>query len=209
VLNLACFNINTLNIKQSKLIGSEPENAGYLNDTDQFDDGYEDIKQLEGEVVEFAYRVQKGRVETDQSERIEQILEAIRNATYAAKEVKDIRHDLSYLRQSDNLFIYNTYQQIIAQVEAFYSGVSNLFNHRNEVVLLEMYTELKRNTDEHKQVVTQAIYSDSQEHKLTEQDLSTMLNTVGEVSLSQTLLLRAMQSYLFSEASSRNLASAV
>ncbi|WP_197479334.1 hypothetical protein, partial [Oleiphilus sp. HI0132] len=111
--------------------------------------------------------------------------------------------------QSDNLFIYNTYQQIIAQVEAFYSGVSDLFNHRNEVVLLEMYTELKRNTDEHKQVVTQAIYSDSQEHKLTEQDLSTMLNTVGEVSLSQTLLLRAMQSYLFSEASSRNLASAV
>ncbi len=209
VLNLACFDINAANIKQSKLIGAQAAEEGYLNDTDQFDDGYEDIKQLEGEIVEFAYRVQKGRIEAEQSARIEQILEAIRNATYAAKEVKDIRHDLSYIKQSDNLFIFNTFQKILSQVEDFYSGASDLFNHHNEVDLLEKYTELKRNTDAHKKAVTQAIYTNSLDHKLTELDLSTMLNTLGEVTLSQALLLRAVQSYLFSESMSRNLSLAV
>ena len=209
VLNLACFNIDNSKIKTSKLIGNQAAEAGYLNDTDQFDDGYEDIKQLEGEIVEFSYRLQKGRIDAVQSARIEQLLESVRNAAYAAKEVKDIRHDLSYIRQSDNLFIYNNYQKILEQVEGFYSEASDLFNHHNAVVLLENYAELKRNTDEHNKVVTKLIYKDSQAHKLTELDLSTMLNTLGEVTLSQTLLLRAMQSYLFSDESSRTLAYSV
>lgn len=209
VLNLACFDIDTSKVKSSKLIGSQAAEAGYLNDTDQFEDGYEDIKQLEGEIVEFSYRVQKGRIDESQSARIEQLLDTVRNAAYAAKEVKDIRHDLSYIRQSDNLFIFNIYQQILAQVEAFYSGASDLFNHHNGTVLLENYGELKRHSEENKKSVSKSIYRDSQTHKLTELDLSTMLNTLGEVSLSQALLLRAIQSYLFSDESSRNLASAV
>jgi phosphate:Na+ symporter len=209
VLNLECFNIDASNIKPSKLIGSQPADAGYLNDTNQFDDGYEDIKQLENEIVEFAYRVRKGRIDPAQSARIEQLLETVRNAAYAAKEVKDIRHDLSYIKQSDNLFIFNIYQQILKQVEGFYSEASDLFNHHNTAVLLENYGELKRNTDDYSKAVTKEVYKDSQEHKLTEIDLSTMLNTVSEVSLSQTLLLRAMQSYLFHDESSRALASTV
>lgn len=199
VLNLDCFAIDSRKIKPSRLIGSQPAEAGYLNDSDQYDDGYEDIKQLESEIVEFAYRVQTGPIHESQLARIEKLLETVRNAAYAAKEIKDIRHDISYLKQSDNLFIFNTYKQILTQFEDFYSGASDLFNHHNAEVLLENYEALKRQADDHKKVITQEIYKNSQSHKLTELDLSTMLNTLGEVSLSQTLLLRAMHSFLFKE----------
>jgi phosphate:Na+ symporter len=189
------------------VVGDLAKKAGYLNDTNQFDDGYEDIKQLEGEIVEFAYRVRKSHIDTELSQRIEQLLETIRNATYAAKEIKDIREDLSYIRQSDNLFIFNIYQSLIIQVTQFYAQASDLFNPHNEAVLLENFTLLKHQEQKHKERVTREIYEDSRQQKLTEQDLSTLLNMLAEVSLSHTLLLRAIQSYLFKTESSRVLAS--
>lgn len=208
-LNLACFRIDTKQIVQSRVVGKQAAEAGYLNDTEQFEDGYEDIKQLESEVVEFAHRVQLGRVTAEQSVRIEQVLDAVRNSAYAAKEIKDIRHDLDYLRQSDSQFLYQIYQQLQQQVQRFYSGASELFNHKNSLVVLEEFTQLKRHTDEHKNSVVQAIYQESQHHKLSEQDLSTLLNTVSEVTLSQSVLLRALQSYLFHEGAGFGLAPVV
>lgn len=208
-LNLACFRIDTKQIVQSRVVGKQAAEAGYLNDTEQFEDGYEDIKQLESEVVEFAHRVQLGRVTAEQSVRIEQVLDAVRNSAYAAKEIKDIRHDLDYLRQSDSQFLYQIYQQLQQQVQRFYSGASELFNHKNSSVVLEEFTQLKRHTDEHKNSVVQAIYQESQHHKLSEQDLSTLLNTVSEVTLSQSVLLRALQSYLFHEGAGFGLAPVV
>lgn len=207
MLNMECFHVDVTAIKQSRVVGDLAEKSGYLNDTKQFDDGYEDIKQLEAEIVEFAYRVRASDIDADLSLRIEQLLEAIRNATYAAKEIKDIREDLSYIRQSDNLFIFNIYQSLVAQVTQFYTQASDLFNPHNEVVLLENFTQLKHQEQKHKESVTRAIYEDSRQQKLTEQDLSTLLNMVAEVSLSHTLLLRAIQSYIFNDEPSRILAS--
>jgi len=203
-LNLTCFKISPEDIKQNSVIG-----FAYESDNNHFDEGYEEIKQLEGEMIEFAYSVQKGDVDIVYMARVEQLLETVRDAAYAAKEIKDIRHDLVYIRQSESHFIYEINQQLSEQAFDFYTMASELFNPHNKVILQENYDQLKKDVEQYRDKLTSSIYRSSVEYKLTEQDLSTLLNVIGELSLSNTLLLRAIQSYLFQNESSQNIAKLV
>jgi len=207
-LNLKCFNISPRDIKDSSVIGKNLQ-ALYGSGNNHFNEGYEEIKQLEGEIIEFAYRVQKTDIDVTLSARVEQLLETVRDAAYAAKEIKDIRLDLLYIQQSDNAFMYEIYEQLQMQTRAFYNTASDLFNPHGDVILLENYSMLKKEVKQYKAQVSASIYRHSASHKLTEQDLSTLLNMIGEFSLSNTLLLRAMQSYLFKEVTNRHIADLV
>jgi len=191
-LNLSCFNIAPEDIKQSRVIG-----FAYENGNNHFDENYESIKQLEGEVIAFAYQVQKSNENISLTARVSALLEAIRDATYAAKEIKDIRHDLIYIRQSENEFIYDVNQTLSIKTQDFYTQASDLFNPHNENVLLENYDQLKKEVTQCRDLITETIYRNSAINNFSEQDLSTLLNVVSEFSLSNILLLRAMQNYLF------------
>jgi len=206
LLNLKCFNIQPQLIEQIKVFGSPFDSERHKNGHGHFDVGYEEIKQLEGEIIEFAYRVQKGEIDVAFSARIEQLLETVRDTAYAAKEIKDIRQDLRYIRQSESEFMYEINAQLVEQTKAFYAQACDLFSAHKEVILLENYRNLKRNVDQYKAEVTASIYRYSFEDRLSERDLSTLLNMISEFSLSNTLLLRAIQSYLFKNETSRNVA---
>lgn len=203
-LNLICFKISLEDIKQNSVIG-----FAYENDNNHFDEGYEEIKQLEGEMIEFAYNVQMSDVDIAYTARIEQLLETVRDAAYAAKEIKDIRHDLVYIRQSESHFIYEINKQLSEQTYDFYTMANELFNPHNKVILQENYDQLKKDVEKYRDKLTSSIYRSSAEYKITEQDLSTLLNVIGELSLSNTLLLRAMQSYLFQNESSQHISKLV
>jgi phosphate:Na+ symporter len=209
-LNLRCFDVSTDAMKKIAAVGAFSDNRPEKSSVGPyFSEGYEGVKQLEGEIIEFAYLVLKEGIDVTLSARIEQLLETVRDTAYAAKEIKDIRQDLEYIRQSENVFLYQINEQLTSQAAQFYMEASDLFNPHNEAILLENYSDLKNGVKQNADAVTNRIYQQSSDKKLSEQDISTLLNMTGELSLSNVLLLRAIQSYLFKTESSRNIAQLV
>jgi len=198
--NLRSFNVSPLEIKQHN--GAFPFNHHDHNE----DDDYEQLKQLEGEIIAFAYAVQKGAIDIESAARIEQLLETVRDTTYAAKEIKDIRKNMENIQQSDNNYMYGIGQQLNKQARHFYTEISELFQPHNEAILLENYGSIKKEVAEYQKMITSSIYRVSSEQQLSDLELSTLLNVIAEFSLSSTLLLRAIQNYLFSREPGHQLA---
>jgi len=201
--NLRSFKISPAEIKQ--INGAFPLSGIDQNE----DDDYEQIKQLEGELIAFAYTLQNSPVNIASTERIDLMLETIRNTTYAAKEIKDIRKNLVAIQQSDNNYLYEIGQQLHVQAHAFYLAISDLFQPHNEAILGENYESLKIEVAENQKAITSSVYHISVENKLSELELSTLLNVIAEFSLSNNLLLRAVKNYLFIQQDQSGIRSAV
>ncbi len=74
-----------------------------------FMDCYSDLKQLEGEILEFAGKVQTQILTEIQVSRLHQLLNSARHGIYAAKSLKDVRENLMALRHADSGYLQAYY----------------------------------------------------------------------------------------------------
>jgi len=161
---------------------------------------YQELKRLEGEIIEYAIRIQRTGLEPALSQRLGQLLQSVRDAVLSAKAVKDVREDLVPLRHRGDDARAHPSDTLHAQAAEFYRSVDRLVPGSETSLLVEELSRLGRELREHHQQVLEALYRNAVENGVDQEELSSLLNLNRALRRSGRGLLRALTAYLMPQA---------
>lgn len=168
---------------------------------------YADIKQLEGEILRCALALQTQALEADESERLSQIIPAIRNAVQAAKGVKDVHSDLKLFRASvkDRFHAYSS--QFREAAREFFEVLELLTRADLPALRFEALVKIKNKAEQIHRRMRQRIYDEVTRGDLTQVEVSTLLNVNRELLVANQSLLAALADALLNMESTSDFAS--
>jgi phosphate:Na+ symporter len=158
----------------------------------EHDSGYDGIKQLEGEILAYAMRLQEVRIGSEEAERLGQVIVAIRAAVHSAKTLKDTHQDLKSFRETvDDRFNawFGTFRD---SARDFYDALHSLKAATSSGHRFEMLVELKSRNEERHASLHADIHREVSASHLSEVQISTLLNVNRELYLSNQSLLAAL-----------------
>jgi phosphate:Na+ symporter len=196
----------------------QPKHSFYYSDEDRlhvpvfgaetsYDASYAEIKQLEGEILSFAMKMQSEQLAPEESARLGQIIPSIRNAVHSAKSIKDTRHDLRIFRESINDRFNAFYGRFRTSVERFYFSLDGLRKATSQTHAFELLVDLKSFSESLHAAMHADIYKEIGHGQLEEKQISTLLNVNREVYLSNQSLLDAIADAILDIDSARDYAS--
>ncbi len=148
----------------------------------RYEDCYDEIKTLEGEILEFCGAIQTGSVPPEQVKRLHRYLNAARHGVYAAKSGKDIRQNLAALRHTEKPTLTDYYLQQVALQKQQLGELLNLLQaHYQPGHLREELTHLKDANDTAHHKTEQALFVQGLHDGADEQETSTLLNVNREL----------------------------
>jgi phosphate:Na+ symporter len=157
---------------------------------------YDYIKQLHGEIHAFYLKLQKTTTDKIETERMEQLISAIRNSMYAAKNIKDARHDIDQMRNSSNDIKYSFYLQSREKLLHFNGRLLVAMNSRNAKNHFEELTSLYQSVTAGYTETLQLFYKENMFNCVSEMEISTLINFNRQVYTSFKSILFGMKDYL-------------
>lgn len=158
--------------------------------------GYAGIKQLEGEILGHALRLQRERLDANESARMAQIIPAVRNAVHAAKCLKDTHHDLHLFRESVNDRYNAWFANFRDSAKAFFTELNKLRDVEQPSHRFESLVELKNMNEALHAKLHADIYHEVALGQLSELKISTLLNVNRELYSSNQSLLASLADLL-------------
>jgi phosphate:Na+ symporter len=159
------------------------------------DDYYGNLKMYESEITNFSLAMQQAELNTEEAFVLNHLVAAVRNATLACKDMKDIRHNLDELHHaaSDSLFV--VYTHIQASQLKFYEALDVVFDVDGVIIEeeIEQLSDLQVNMyQEEIRMVQERLESGKQ----MELDMPTMQNMIREINNSNEAFIRSANNYL-------------
>ena len=131
-LNLRCFKIMAESISRDPLFAETTSPKPY-------EDDYAKLKRAGGELLGYNYTVQTQAQDEDDVRKLTRLNHAIRNATYAAKFIKDVRHNLADFRHSQSPLVESTYADLLDVIEGLYPKLADLLLNKHPELAVEKY----------------------------------------------------------------------
>lgn len=189
-LNMHCFRIHARAVfdPRSEEIAGEP-----LRYVTRYEQDYKRLKQAESEVLGYTYAVQRTAKEDLDLERVTQLNHAVRNVTYAAKFIKDIRHHLDDYSVHPSGTLHDLYTSFCQYVTANYRGLAVLTAHSNPTTVAVEYHQLARQIRRGYEWYLNEIYTVVGADKHLNQEIANLLNVNRAAYVSTTALLEAVR----------------
>jgi phosphate:Na+ symporter len=156
-----------------------------------FNSSYLKLKAYEAEVVTFYQTLQKVPLTEDEVRRINTLVAATRNATLAAKYLKDIRHNLDTLAMAASDQFFSFFSEISRQQIQFYAELTELMRQKTPLTEGDV-NRLRTNTAYSYEVRLAEVYALFADKPQRELDLSSMMNLMRGMASSNEALLRAI-----------------
>ena len=134
-----------------------------------------------------------------EANQVRHILIATRNAVQSAKSMKDVRHNIEWLRDNDNDYLHVFYDQFRAATDLFYKSLDRMRSISVPGVREELIVELEQQAVRTHEALHKSIYAEIARSDIAESELSTLLN-VNRESFNASLSLLAALRDLFSNA---------
>jgi len=166
--------------------------------TRTFKQQYQSIKQLEGEMFQFYTGLQQRELEPADSKRLSQLIGSIRYLLHAAKSAKDVHKNLFELRDSTHRSLNQLFEIIRDREVPFLSDLDKLLHEGTTATLPEELTEMLQHNQVIYEELLKSIYQDLSRKKLTQIEISTILNVNRELYSSRKALVQALNEYLSS-----------
>ena len=160
-----------------------------------FDELYRQTKQLEGEILAFAVRVQEEPLEPEESSRLNQLLAAVRNAVHSAKSLRDIRHDLEDFEDSPRREVSKYLEHFRSVMTALYGELFGLRRDENSRAVFQDFADLLERINEWHDQLHREVFADIKSGRIDEKDISSLLNVNRELLNSNIALLMALSDY--------------
>lgn len=150
-------------------------------DPGRFAEIYANTKLLEGEILDFALQLQQQPLTPIETNRLTQLLGAVRHAMQAAKAVKDVRHNLAELRNAGMTRGSNHHAMFREKLRRY---IEQLFQLRpdseNRPQFEDLAALLQLAYCEHESV-HEALYADARNHRSSALQVSSLLNVNREL----------------------------
>lgn len=158
-----------------------------------YEQGYEFIKRLEGDVLEFALSLQATNLETELAERNNHLLSAVRNGVHSAKATKDVRHDLREFERSVSDYLAGFRERFKVELARFYDRVDEVAAMSQADALAESLLDLIKDNNILHDKLHEDIRRDALRHQLSDTEISTLFNVNREVYNSNREMILALK----------------
>ncbi|MCU0353275.1 MAG: Na/Pi symporter [Cytophagales bacterium] len=153
---------------------------------------YSRLKQAAGDLLEYHTHLQTADLETEEHQRMNQDIRAIRQAGHAAKSIKDIHHNLKEFQDSANDVLHDHYHQLQQDWAKFAGAFRPLLALANKAELIQKLSALMADAFRVQQENNESIAKSLKNHQLGEMEASTLINVQREVLSAKKALLRAV-----------------
>ncbi len=158
-----------------------------------FEQRYEQIKQQENAITEFALDMQQHELNADQARELSRLLSTSRLVVYACKGLKDSREHLATLRHDQSQLGMQLYKSHLEnQLHLYRNWLPLLFGAHDPVYIEEQHVLLKQRNNEYQHRCTDEIYRAELLHESSDLDRSTLLNVIREIHHAGKNLLSAL-----------------
>ncbi len=196
LLNQDAFQIN------EKLFSYDPpllEEGKMMDAYKSYTANYDMIKESEGEILLFYSNLRKGKLEEQESNRLDQLILSVRNALHSAKALKDIRHNQEEFRNSGNDEKYFQYEHFRSQLSSCYSSLNRIKDQQNQSVCFEELLLLMQKVASDHENNMRHVFENAGKKKLSENEISSLLNLNQAVYSSTNSLIHAFKFLLLDE----------
>lgn len=143
-------------------------------------------------MLSYAMRLQEVRLDSDESERLGQIIVSIRSAVHASKCIKDTHQDLQSFRETVDDRFNAWFGKFRDAAKDFYSRLSAMQAATSSAHRFEMLVELKSRNEELQAALHAEIHGEVSLSQLSDLQISTLLNVNRELYLANQSLLAAL-----------------
>lgn len=154
------------------------------------------IKQLHGEMHGFYLRLLNEASDSVATERLDQLIAAIRNSMYAAKNIRDAQHDIEQMSNSSNDTKYDFYIESRNKLNDFYQRIQAALDSERRTNSLDDLTQIYRSITSGYSKTLESLYKDGIANKVSEIEISTMINFNRELYTSFKSILFGLKDYL-------------
>lgn len=154
---------------------------------------YDRLKSSEGEILHYYLDLNKESLTENDSRRIQQLVNVIRNATFSAKAMKDIRDDRKTFRDSADDQRYMQYTVFKEKISDFYKRLNAVLESKDRAIVFNELSKLLDHIRAEYDANTKNIHNNASHHYFSEQDLSTLLNVNREIFSSHRSMLHAIK----------------
>jgi len=199
----ACHNAENI-VGSSRSDGIDPKQgkAGFLGignsvphlspETD-FIRGYENLKSVEGEILQYSLKIQEQVLSETQAQQLELLTHITRLVVYSNKTLKDIRSNLLEFRENRNKSALELYQQQISHIANTCNKALELLHGKlADSYIKEEIDELYRINDSHYEIMNKSVYSGAGAVPEDRTLISTQLNVNREVNYALRSILDAV-----------------
>lgn len=158
-----------------------------------YEQGYEFIKRMEGDVVAFSLALQERNLEPEPANRLNHLLSAVRNGVHSAKSTKNVRHDLREFERSVSDYLAGLREWFRIELGRFYDRIDAVHDISQEDALAESLLELMKENNLLHDKLHQDIRRDALRHHLSDTEISTLLNVNREVYNSNREMILALK----------------
>jgi phosphate:Na+ symporter len=117
---------------------------------------------------------------------------------YAAKNIGDAQHDISQMRDSANDIKYNFYTQAQNKIEVFYKQVLGMLDNNTQGGQFEELSSIYKATTSGYAETMQSLYKESVANRVSELEISTLINFNRELYTSFKSILFGLKDYFLS-----------
>ena len=157
---------------------------------------YDYIKQLHGEIHGFYLRLQNTASVKPETERLNQLISAIRNSMYAAKNIRDAQHDIEQMSNSSNDIKYSFYIRSREKLLNFYLRIQLLLNNETGTNRFQELTVAYQSITTGYSETLGSLYKESLANRVSEMEISTLINFNRELYTSFKSILFGLKDYL-------------
>ena len=196
LLQFAILNIDKTGFEDKQLLEKIKE-MSYRNQ-------YNQVKELEGELVEFYVEIQTQKLESEESIRLKHLMISIRHIMSSAKGIKDIAHNIEDFERSVNDYLINFLVEKRTEQEAFYKNIHQILDTKNQELLFEELANLKIRSKNNYNNFLESAYVIIRKSKFSDIEISTLFNINREIHSSNKSLLLAVKELLLNNIQSKD-----
>jgi len=158
-----------------------------------YEQGYEFIKRIEGDILEFALALQAKNLDPELANRIDHLLSAVRNGVHSAKATKDVRHDLREFERSVSDYLADFREWFRVELGRFYERMDEVAGLSQADALAESLHSLLLENNVLHDKLHKDIRKDASRSRLSDTEVSTLFNVNREVYSSNRELILAFK----------------
>jgi len=163
---------------------------------------YDYIKFLYGEIHSYYIQMQKTTTDKQDVEKLDRLMSSVRNAMYAAKSFKDALPDKEQLHNSSNEIKYAFYKETRSEVEKFCKAVQESLKEDEQDDAKSLAAIYKSVTSGYTSTL-QHLYKEGIARKVSETEITTMLNFNREIFTGFKSLVFGVKDYLLDKEQSK------
>lgn len=161
-----------------------------------YEQGYAFIKRIEGDIHQFALKLQAEKLEPGAADRLNHLLAAVRNGVHSTKSTRDVRHDLHEFERSVSDYLAEFRERLRADLGSFYARLEEAATLSQPDAISEMFLYLTHDNNQLHDKLHDEIRHEAVRLELTDTEVSTLFNVNREIYNSNRELILAFKDYV-------------